>query len=154
MGEDKYRLILERQNADEVQTLGTMYVVNEADRIQFKCWSLELIDKHNKRNISRIPAGNYKVVKRWSKKFKDHLHVLDVDGRSMILIHVGNTYADTRGCILVGNDLGYIDGNEHLDVLNSRDTLDQILELLGKNSSIMVLDFTPEETEKEEETED
>jgi hypothetical protein len=59
----------------------------------------------NKRNISCIPAGVYKVEKRISPKYKHHWHVLDVPNRSLILIHQGNTIKDTEGCILVGEVL-------------------------------------------------
>lgn len=51
---------------------------------------------------SCIPTGPYMM------QFKDHpLHgmaweVLNVPGRTGILFHVGNTYRDTEGCILVG----------------------------------------------------
>lgn len=146
-GEDNYRVILERQNADLVQTLGTLYIVNEADRIQYKCWALELPSRKNQRNISRIPVGTYDLIKRWSKKFGNHLIIKDVSNRSFILIHSGNTYLDTRGCILVGNDLGYINRDSHLDVLNSKDTLKEILEYLPEKTSIMIVENEHEEGE-------
>jgi len=139
-GEDNYKVILERQNADLVQTLGTFYIVNEADRIQFKCWALELPSLKNIRNKSRIPAGNYELIKRWSKKFGDHLFIKDVENRSFILVHSGNTYLDTRGCILVGDDLGYVNRDSHLDVLHSKDTLEEILKLLPKKTTIMIVE--------------
>ena len=137
---ENFRIIIERQNADLVQTLGTLYIVNDADRIQFKCWSLELPARNNTTNISRIPAGTYPLVKRWSKKYGDHLYIQDVDGRKMILIHPGNTFLDTRGCVLVGNDLGYINGDKHLDLLNSKDTMKEILKLMPAKSEIMIVE--------------
>ena len=141
----KLRLILERQNTDLKQTLGTMYVVNDADRIQFSCWSLELPDLDNKSNISRIPAGNYNISKRWSKKFGHHMIVKNVEGRKYILIHGGNTYLDTRGCILVGNDLAYVNEDSHIDVINSKKTLADILDLIEETTTLMIVENEHEE---------
>ncbi len=144
----KYRFILERQNADAVQTLGTLYIVNESDRIQFKCWSLELPPLKNLKMKSSVPAGEYKVVRRWSQKYGNHFHVLDIEDRSLILIHPGNTYLDTKGCILVGNDLGYVNNDSHLDLLNSKDTMAKLLELIDYSTTILIVENEAEEEEE------
>lgn len=50
-----------------------------------------------------IPCGDYSVKLSPSKKFSCLMPlVCDVKGRSGILFHVGNTFRDTLGCILVG----------------------------------------------------
>ena len=50
-----------------------------------------------------IPAGTYKVRMYPSARFKGvRPMICDVPGRSAILIHEGNSAADTLGCILVG----------------------------------------------------
>ena len=50
-----------------------------------------------------IPAGKYRVVLRHSPRFKRITpHITGVPGFKYILIHAGNTAADTVGCILPG----------------------------------------------------
>ena len=61
---------------------------------------IELPWRENKRNISCIPEGRYEVVPRFSPKFKNHLHVLGVYGRSLILIHPANdALRELEGCL-------------------------------------------------------
>lgn len=51
-----------------------------------------------------IPTGTYEIVMAYSSRFKRKLPLLlDVKLYSGILIHGGNTEADTQGCILLGN---------------------------------------------------
>ncbi|HCY83424.1 MAG TPA: hypothetical protein DHV22_18475, partial [Xanthomarina gelatinilytica] len=57
---------------------------------RFLCHTIELPWNDNKRNISCIPEGVYKVEPRFSKRFKHHLILKDVKGRSFILFHPAN----------------------------------------------------------------
>lgn len=67
------------------------------------CLTLELPWKENKSNISCIPKGRYAFTLRYSPSFKYVTPILhSVPGREYILIHKGNSPADTAGCILVG----------------------------------------------------
>lgn len=90
-------LTLIRDTKTATATLGKLYL----DGVRI-CETLELPWKDNKTGISCIPTGTYKVVKRHSPKYKDHLHVLDVPGRSWILFHPANRTSELRGCIAPG----------------------------------------------------
>lgn len=124
----KMEATLERLHKTEKQTLGILTLFKGGKEV-FRCHTLELPWKDNKRQISCIPEGEYKVIPRESPKFKKHFHVLDVPGREYILIHPGNYYTQIRGCILPGDGLMDINNDEEQDVLNSRKTLNKLLEL-------------------------
>lgn len=50
-----------------------------------------------------IPAGDYKVTRTYSPRFKRLVpQVMNVKGFSGVRIHAGNSAADTEGCILLG----------------------------------------------------
>ena len=65
-----------------------------------QCFTIELPWLNNQRRISCIPEGRYRLQKRYSPKFKWHIEVLDVKGRSGILIHPANVaLKELKGCI-------------------------------------------------------
>lgn len=62
------------------------------------------------KNVSCIPAGEYEMYLRRSKKnggtgnrAYDVWELIGVPGRDVVQIHIGNTLDDTQGCILVGS---------------------------------------------------
>lgn len=85
------------------------------DEGTFLCWTLEEPwrdanrDGIGDRSVSRIPAGTFPVARRWSASRRcDVFEVREVPGRSAILIHSGNTVEDTEGCILLGQQEGFL----------------------------------------------
>lgn len=66
------------------------------------CYTLEEPWRGNARKVSCIPAGIYFCVPHNGAKWQNVWEVTGVPGREAILIHAGNTLADTEGCILVG----------------------------------------------------
>ena len=65
----------------------------------------------NAPNVSCIPLGNY--ILRPSTYHRGRYvtyEVCDVEGRSRIMFHKGNTMRDVAGCVALGGRLGYVDG--------------------------------------------
>ncbi|AZL82812.1 hypothetical protein [Apis mellifera associated microvirus 8] len=86
------------------------------------CLTLERPWLDNVRSYSCIPPGVYKCSKTNTTRYKNVFILWDVPDRSGILIHAGNSIADTRGCILVGRsfyDRGITQSRLTLDTLNS-----------------------------------
>ena len=78
-------------------TNGILFVDEETTPI---CHTIELPWRNNCVNISCIPPGTYPVKERYSPKFKWHLHVQQVPGRSLILFHpANNAMFELQGCI-------------------------------------------------------
>jgi hypothetical protein len=64
------------------------------------CYTIELPWLQNQQRISCIPEGEYVLQKRFIPKFKWHLHLRNVPGRDLILIHPANDAAtELLGCI-------------------------------------------------------
>ena len=92
----------------------------------YECKTLELPWRDNRRQISCIPPGEYKVEIRISNKYGRVYWVRHVPDRTYILIHSGNYAGDkskgfkshVMGCILLGKKSGFLGGQ--VAVLNSR----------------------------------
>lgn len=85
------------------------------------------------REKTAIPAGTYKITLEYSPRFKRRMPRLhDVPHFLGILIHTGNTEADSAGCILVGENT--VKGK----VLNSRATFGRLYALLEKEKDITI----------------
>jgi hypothetical protein len=63
-------------------------------------FTIELPWNDNTRGKSCIPEGTYFLKARFSKKFKHHLVLENVDQRSLIIIHAANDATlELKGCI-------------------------------------------------------
>lgn len=128
------------QKDGTTQTLGRFYLYDGIKEV-FSCVVLELGDNGNKTGISSIPAKTYKCELRWSEKYQWHFWVKDVEGRDWILIHFGNYFRDTRGCILLGNAFADINKDGYLDVTSSKKTIKRLLEVAPKEFDLTILDL-------------
>ena len=104
----------------------------------FSVKTLELPWRDNQRRISRIPKGTYNVVRHQSPRFGECFLIKDVPERSHILIHAGNFYSDTLGCVLVGKEFIDINGDGQLDVNKSRLAMNELLENLPDDFELKI----------------
>ena len=114
------------------ETLGEGTVGN------FRFVTLELPWKNNQRKVSCIPPGTYRGVKRTSPKYGLHVHILDVPGRDLILMHNANFVTQLEGCIAVGEEIRDINADGTLDITNSVKTLKKLVSLLPDSFAIII----------------
>lgn len=132
-------ITLQRSFKNKLFTLGALQI----EGVDHKpIYTLENPWLNNKPWVSSIPAGDYCINKRISAKFGSCFEVYVVDGRTDILVHAGNTEADTNGCILVGMSAGRLlnditDGLETA-VLQSRNAMTYLNDLLNKADNITI----------------
>jgi len=131
------KFFLNRLVETEKETLGVLTIYKGLKKV-FECKTLEKPFINNVRNISCVPTGKYELKKRWSKKHGEHLILLGVNGRSLILIHTGNFFFDTQGCILVGKEYKDINGDSELDVSSSRQTFTNLMALMKGKSNLWI----------------
>lgn len=117
------RLLLLRQPSAAGATIGELLLDG-----QHQCWTCEDVVRPPGEKVygqTAIPAGTYQVKIGWSPKFgRDMPRLQDVPGFEGILIHWGNTSADTDGCILVGRQ------KAAASVLESRLAFDSLYPLI------------------------
>ena len=111
-------MIVEIIRLEENYQFGTFGVLKLNKQVF--CVTLEPRDELNARNISCIPAQQYWCERYSSSKYPDTYQVMNVPGRNLVLIHPGNIVRHTKGCILVAQHYGKLQGNRA--VLNSGNT--------------------------------
>lgn len=97
------QLELHRKHFSDQCTIGELYLDGK-----FECFVLEDVVRPTKiAGETAIPAGRYEVRLTHSERFNRTMPILcEVPGFTGIRIHEGNTKADTRGCLLVGESVG------------------------------------------------
>ena len=123
------RAKLVREVFEDKQVLSSFHFF-KSGKLVLSVKALELADRSNKKRVSCIPLGVYRCVLRYSNKYGWHYHVKEVPGRTLILIHFGNYYTDTLGCILVGNAHKDINGDGYRDVTSSKKVMKKILAIM------------------------
>ncbi len=113
--------ILQRLNDNRKSTVGALFkkIVSGIDeKLILQAWTIE--DEYRDVKVmgeTRIPAGFYKLGIRQDDTpktiqyrtkytwFKKHIEVLNVKGFTGVYIHIGNSDADTDGCLLLGDSV-------------------------------------------------
>lgn len=111
--------LLQRYNDNRKSTLGLLFlkvVHGTEDKLFFQAYTLE--DEFRDEKVmseTRIPAGFYELgiqqtetpmTKKYQAKydwFKKHIEIKNVPNFVGVYIHIGNTDADTAGCLLLGD---------------------------------------------------
>jgi hypothetical protein len=137
----------------EKQTTGCLSIYDE-DTMVAQVKTLELPYLENHKDISCIPPGEYKCDRVTSKKFGICYILNDVPSRSNIIIHVGN-YAsermlleraimrnvkkvDTLGCILVGLRFFDLNGDNNIDVMDSKKCM-EVLRIILPSKFVLII---------------
>lgn len=128
------RILLQRHALKAGYTIGRMEIngryfcdtLEDTDRGLSDEMSEDEIAALKVKGATAIPTGTYRIdMQTRSPRFGRVLpRLVSVKGYAGVLIHSGNTAADTEGCILVGEN------RERGKVLNSRSTLEHLLVFL------------------------
>ena len=128
------RILLQRHALKAGYTIGRMEIngryfcdtLEDTDRGLRESMTEDEIAALKVKGATAIPTGTYRIdMKTRSPRFGRVLpRLVSVKGYAGVLIHSGNTAADTGGCILVGEN------RERGKVLNSRATLESLLVFL------------------------
>lgn len=106
----------------------------------FECFTLEEPWLNNATGVSRIPPGEYICKIVMSPHFGSVYEVTNVPHRSHILIHPGNTTADTEGCLLLGSTVELL--RDKAQVLESRKAVEAFMaRMAGKDFLLKVINF-------------
>ncbi len=105
-------LTLDRHPSEAYGTFGHLY--RDGKQIAVTCEPV----------TPAVPLGTYLCQPHNGIEFQNVWEVTNVPGHTAILIHNGNTVADTHGCILVGQEFGRINGVDA--VINSMLALDNL----------------------------
>ncbi len=134
---------------NDKQTLGVWVVTGEHGP-GLVCRTLELPDKQNANNVSRILAGKYTCKYTQSASLKDKYgkplkcyEITHVPSRAGVRIHSANYFSQLRGCIALGAAHKDINADGNLDVLHSGKTIDEFETLMNyEDFELEIIDLT------------
>ncbi|EIM1417337.1 hypothetical protein QNR25_000992 [Campylobacter jejuni] len=150
------KVTINRRYTGKTCVIGKFKVLDDEEKILFECFSLERKEEglESGKNL-RIPEGNYNLRRHTPSRFENTLRsITKKDDDTMInvfnekvpfdrhiLIHWGNAYKDTKGCIL----LGLTKDNNNESVGQSRQACKEFYDLMhGKNLEDIKLEITNE----------
>lgn len=133
------QLKLTRRKYTGNQTIGTIDVFKDNVFISSFC-CLERGWLNNKLNQSCIPKGNY-IVKHYNSNAHPNTFVVEgTHPRTGILIHKGNFYTDSAGCIILGLMFTDLNNDKFLDVKYSTEAMNKLNDIC-KGEEIINLDI-------------
>jgi hypothetical protein len=86
-----------------------------------------------------IPVGNYLCRRFHGTRYKDTFEIV-VKGHSALLFHAGNTEEHSEGCILLGEEVGELDGRRA--VLASGKAFAEFMKKMGNDqeANLVIVD--------------
>ena len=109
---------LTRLDQTDRETLG--HLIDDEEKLL--CCTLERPWLDNQHDVSCIPPGVYTCRRVHSPHFGcDVFQICDVPDRANVLIHWGNFFTDSEGCVLVGSSFADINHDGTMDVAASKD---------------------------------
>lgn len=137
MSEINGHIIIDRIRDNGIQTIGQAWaLVNGSKKLDFV--TLEPSWVLNMPFISCAALGTYDVVKRHSSNYGDHFKLLNVEGRSMMLIHTLNFFNETEGCIGPGERFQLLDNNQFVDVINSGNVMRKLNDIMPEKFRLTI----------------
>ena len=127
------QVLLQRFDTSEYDTLGLLFVNGK-----FIAFTLE--DAYHAEKIAgktRIPSGRYRLELRESPKFSPKyghpmISLCDVPDFEGILLHPGNDFSDTRGCILLGDSCDFQpDSAQFSKIFNSKRAYNRVYPVIS-----------------------
>ena len=115
----------------------------------YKCLILEDPWNDNKEGVSCIPPGHYPLKLGiyfggdgpGGKEDYPSYEILEVPGRKLIKMHIGNTIKDTQGCLLFGTDIAVY--NDLWSIAASRKAYAGFMDVMaGIDSTFITIDAT------------
>lgn len=133
------KALLQRGKSTDQGTFGILSFGN------FACFTLELPDRDNLPQFSRVPEGEYVCSWLLSPKFGKCFQLMNVPHRNNILLHAGNFAGDveqgylshSHGCILPCETTGRMEGQDA--GLLSRMAVVKLHKALDKRSFTLVI---------------
>jgi len=125
-------ILLTRLTVNSKQTTGSL-IVHDVFKTHAQFATIKLPWLNNKPNISCIPPGTYTAKKILSPTFGWCIQILNVPNRTNILLHFGNFYTNTKGCILTGNSFAHINQDFQIDITNSSVAIKQLTSYFKPN---------------------
>lgn len=145
-------MLLKRVRQGKNSTLSELYVDGS-----FQCYALEdRIRDYKVKGQTCIPPGKYCLgINYWGgmntaykRRFPDMhqgmIEIKEVPGFSSIYIHIGNTHADTAGCLLVGTYFHRNKNRDDYEVYQSevayRDLYRAVIEPVKKGNALLTIE--------------
>lgn len=105
----------------------TLGLLKFGDELQYSAWTVEKPYRDNQIFVSCVPDGGYPLVAFDSADHPDCWCLTPIEGRTGILIHIGNSVDDVTGCIAIGLE------RTEMKVWRSADALKMLNYVVNRN---------------------